>query len=63
MSLLEVMRMASLSRVKGGLMLLRVGQPILTSDPPLFIDEVENAKDKRKNFYHLDEETCVLSLS
>ena len=61
MSLLKVMRMASLSRVKGGLILLRVGQPILTSDLHLFIDEVENAKDKRKNFYHLDEETCVLS--
>ena len=61
MSLLRVMRMASLSRVKGGLILLRVGQPILSSDLPLFIDEVENAKDKRRNFYHLDEETCVLS--
>lgn len=61
MSLLKVMRMASLSRVKGGLILLRVGQPILASDLHLFIDEVENAKDKRRNFYHLDEETCVLS--
>lgn len=61
MSLLNVMKKASLSRVSGGLILLRIGQPILCSDLHLFIDEINNAKDKRKNFYHLDEETCVLS--
>ena len=61
MSLLNVMKRASLSRVDGGLILLRIGQPILCSDLHLFIDEIKNAKDKRKNFYHLDEETCVLS--
>ena len=61
MSLLNVMKKASLSRVDGGLILLRIDQPILYADLPLFIDEIKNAKDKRRNFYHLDEETCVLS--
>jgi len=61
MSLLNVMKKASLSRVSGGLILFRVGLPILCSELHLFIDEIQNAKDKRKNFYHLDEETCVLS--
>ena len=61
MSLLNVMKKASLSRVNGGMILIRIGQPILCADLHLFIDEINNAKDKRKNFYHLDEETCVLS--
>lgn len=55
------MKKASLSRVNGGLILLRVGQPILRSDLRLFIDEIESGKDKRKNFYHLNEETCILT--
>lgn len=61
MSLITVMKRVSLSRVYGGLILLRIGQPILRSDIHLFIDGIESGKDKRKNFYHLDEETCVLT--
>lgn len=61
MSLINVLKQASLSRVNGGLILLRIGQPVLRGDLTQFIDEVQYSKDKRRNFYHLDEETCVLT--
>ena len=61
MSLINVMKKASLSRVAGGLILLRTGVPVLRADLHRFIDEVENSNDKRKHYFHLDEETCVLT--
>lgn len=61
MSLINVMKKASLSRVTGGLILLRVGLPILSKDLHRYIDEVKQREGNRSNFYHLDEETCTLT--